>query len=756
MQPDKQGSSALNGPLTNQEFSTALDELVAIAKKGYDKNSEFFNPSDQWILGQMRIFQSLPENDRNAFLAEAEELDKQAKILNAEGKAAPKVWPDTAIRLDSGGLAFFSQLGVARRPDLTKYFIDGFDRNRDALAFDEENQDLFADILPIITTHLRNSISSESGVIQTDRQIGDVPGKSFHARQLLFGTRYPQLPYMWKQLTFELPEDELANEPDILEISIPNWLQDLSLPEALKEKVLAAGLDRLVFKAPTKGLSLHLGFDYMGEHKMGPLSIAMFKVKESNGLALQAALSMAHVKTIADDMNRTAIITTGPSLHGKSTLTVMLEFAKEGVSKLVGLQLDPHEGVYPMNDDIILLQPSTDAKSSKQIPYGIYGTENSFYAVPFGLTKEDDPITYDVLRGSPNSPNAQETLENVPVKPDGGNDATPDFMRNPVRNMRMVLSRAGLLKRKGVDNLLSHITGGVMKDAVHVPMEHTDKILWQGVMRQNTVVPPLVKLNAKQYIRSLMYGEAVQTGASTGAIGRPYVEYFSDPFIIGLEDDNANLLYKILTEIDESGMSQGFYMFNTGGLGADTNYEASGATYKKITRELTLQLQEALLREAIKFEFDEVLGIELASAIINKDGKEVVDLRKDWLPRNIYENKEYNNKVENLKHKRYYGDSQNDKAGILRYTRANNDIFDIDDIPLPSNDREAAWLVSFYWSLEQAYESIELLGQNTSESSNPNPQALSQVNAKLLSAAENGLVFNLRDKEILGKFGIDL
>ena len=38
-----------------------------------------------------------------------------------------------------------------------------------------------------------------------------------------------------------------------------------------------------------------------------------------------------------------------------------------------------------------------------------------------------------------------------------------------------------------------------------------------------------------------MYGEAVQMGAAIGAIGQPYVEYFSDPFIIGPEDENANL-----------------------------------------------------------------------------------------------------------------------------------------------------------------------------------------------------------------------
>ena len=40
----------------------------------------------------------------------------------------------------------FSQLGVVRRPDLTQYFVEGFTRNRDALAFSEENQRLFTEV----------------------------------------------------------------------------------------------------------------------------------------------------------------------------------------------------------------------------------------------------------------------------------------------------------------------------------------------------------------------------------------------------------------------------------------------------------------------------------------------------------------------------------------------------------------------------------------------------------------------------------
>ncbi|HAI09930.1 MAG TPA: hypothetical protein DCM17_11430, partial [Dehalococcoidia bacterium] len=69
--------------------------------------------------------------------------------------------------------------------------------------------------------------------------------------------------------------------------------------------------------------------------------------------------------------------------------------------------------------------------------------------------------------------------------------------------------------------------------------------------------------------------------------------YFSDPFIIGLEDDNASLLHNILREIEKGGMGQEYYVFNTGGVGADSNDEASGAKYRKIPRELTLLLQEA-------------------------------------------------------------------------------------------------------------------------------------------------------------------
>lgn len=739
--------SPLSGPEIVPDFEAALTRLCAIARGGQRTDSPLYNPSEEWIVARMPIFQDLPEQQRSELLAEAQALEAEAAEANAAGRASSKVWPETVFRLDNGGLAFFSQLGVVRRPDLTQYFVEGFTRNRDALAFSEDNQRLFTAVFHRVCEKMEAHFSSpnpdmEKGIVQTDRQICDAPGRSFHARQLLFGTRYMQAPYMWRRLTFDLPQDQWQEPPDILEVSVPHWMDDLDLDEALKAQLREAGITQLVFKAPTRGLSLHFGFDYVGEHKMGPLSIAMHQVKQKNGLAVQAALSMARVRKLDGDVANTALVTVGPSLHGKSTLTIMVELANSELAGVLNLNTDPEEGVYPMNDDIVLLQPLDDPIPSNRggrramISHAIDGTENNFYAVPFGLTRDDDPITYDTLRGAPGVTSPDETLENVPVHVDS---QEPNYLENPVRNMRMILSRRGLLQRKGAVGLISKITGGRLSDSVHVPMENTDRVFWQEVMRQNTVIPPLRRLSLEQYIRVLMYGEAVQMGAAIGAIGRPYVEYFSDPFIIGLEDENANLLYHVLQQLAWGGMPQEYYAFNTGGVGADSNEEASGSRYRKIPRELTMMLQEALLRNAVKFEYDGMLRSEVAVAILDADGNEVVDLREEWLPVNIYGEQDYAARVVELMRRRYYGRDQQDKAGILRYTKVVNTILDITDAPAPANERELSWLLSFYWSLDQAYETLDETAAHRSEGMRPVAYQLRELQRKFDAGLSNGL-----------------
>ena len=705
----------------------------------------------------MPVLQDFPDDRTESVLSEAARIEREGAEANEAGKAASRAGPEAVVRLDSGGLAFFSQLGVARRPDLTQYFIDGFTTNRDALAFDEDNQALFAEILPRITHYLEEHFASGDTVVQSDRQIGDAPGRSFHARQLVCGSRYLQLPYMWRQLTFELPDQQRTARPDILEVSLPTWLDDVELGEELKERVQKAGLSQLIFKAPTKGLSLHLGFDYVGEHKMGPLSIAMFLVKQTNGLAIQAALSMARVKNLKGNMKNTAMVTLGPSLHGKSTLTIMIELAGSELAQRLGLAGDPAEGIFPMNDDIVLLQElatsvhTTRNGSPVTITYGIDGTENNLYAVPFGLTYEDDPITHDVLRGTEDEPNAGETLENVPVDAVRGR---PDFLRNPVRNMRMVLSRPRLLARKDATHLLEEITDGAMSDSVHVPMEHTDRVFWQAVMRQNTVIPPLRRLSLKQYIRVLMYGEAVQMGAAAGAIGKPYVEYFSDPFIIGLEDENANQMYRILKELADGGLPQRYYVFNTGGLGAETNDEASGPHYKKIPRELTLMLQEALLREAVTFEYDPVLRSSVAVAVVDSNGQEIIDLRKEWLPAEIYGETDYARRVVELTRRRYYGRDIEDQAGILRYTKVDNQLIDLEDVPPPTTQREIACLLSFFWQVDEVRPTLDDLVSARAEGRRPNFDMLRRIGDKYRAGLQMGLDLSAENRTALQQLGI--
>ena len=757
MSSERQQQSPLAAPAVTPDFLKELDQLVGLASSGQKTDSQYFNPPNDWLFGHISVLQDLPEAQRAKILSEASRLDKEAEEANAAGRAATRAWPEVVVRLDSGGLAFFSQLGVVRRPDLTQYFIDGFPKNRDALAFNEDSQSLFAEVFTYINRYMAEQFSAGKTIVQSDRQICDAPGRSFHARQLLFGTRYVQIPLMWRQLTFELPQAEHTGKPHILEVSIPHWLEDLGLPDDLKARINESGLTKLVFKAPTKGLSLHLGFDYVGEHKMGPLSIAMFLVKQKQGLAIQAALSMARVKTLTNVVKNTAVITVGPSLHGKSTLTIMIELAKSELAQKLGLSEDPEEGVYPMNDDIVLLQPlaqlvDVDRQGKKvRITHGIDGTENNFYAMPFGLNQEEDPITFEAVRGTKEVPNDQETLENVPVNVQ---EATPNYLLNPVRNMRVTLSRPRLIARKNAQHLIETITEGGLSDSVHVPMENTDRIFWQAVMRQNTVIPPLRRLNMEQYIRVLMYGEAVQMGAAVGAIGRPYVEYFSDPFIIGLEDDNASLLHNILREIEKGGMGQEYYVFNTGGVGADSNDEASGAKYRKIPRELTLLLQEALLREAVIFEHDETLGSDIAVAVVNAQGETVLDLREGWIPKEIYGEDDYAARMRELSRRRYYSRDSQDKAGILRYTKVQDAMIDMADIPSPIEERELAWLLSFYWHVDQAYNTLPELVARLGEGRRPSAGRMAAIQSMYEAGLSQGLELSERGQGALEQVGI--
>ena len=96
--------SVLDGPTVNPVFREALDALVAVASQGQRRDSEFFNPSNDWLIDRMRMFHKLTDEEQRQILEEYHQINKESETANAEGKAARRSGPDVVFRLDTGGL----------------------------------------------------------------------------------------------------------------------------------------------------------------------------------------------------------------------------------------------------------------------------------------------------------------------------------------------------------------------------------------------------------------------------------------------------------------------------------------------------------------------------------------------------------------------------------------------------------------------------------------------------------------------------
>ena len=195
-------------------------------------------------------------------------------------------------------------------------------------------------------------------------------------------------------------------------------------------------------------------------------------------------------------------------------------------------------------------------------------------------------------------------------------------------------------------------------------------------------------------------------------------------------------------------------MFNTGGIGAESNEQAAGDRYRNIPKELTLMLQEALLRGAVSFEYDARLGSEIAVAIVNMRGEEVLDLRKEWLPRTIYGEVDYNRRVVELSRRRYYGRDPQDNAGILRYTKVTDALIDLDDIPTPTSERELAWLLSFYWHVDEAQDTLSFLADHRGEGTRPASHLLRELRRVYETSVAQGLQLENSTLRALGTLGV--
>ena len=132
----------------------------------------------------------------------------------------------------------------------------------------------------------------------------------------------------------------------------------------------------------------------------------------------------------------------------------------------------------------------------------------------------------------------------------------------------------------------------------------------------------------------------------------------------------------------------------------------------------------------------------------------MVDLRQEWLPVNIYGEEDYAARVVELMRRRYYGRDQQDKAGILRYTKVVNTILDITDAPAPANERELSWLLSFYWSLDQAYETLDETAAHRSEGMRPVAYQLRELQRKFDAGSTSGLSLDDVARRSLSDLGL--
>ena len=98
--------------------------------------------------------------------------------------------------------------------------------------------------------------------------------------------------------------------------------------------------------------------------------------------------------------------------------------------------------------------------------------------------------------------------------------------------------------------------------------------------------------------------------------------------------------------------------------------------------------------------------------------------------------------------------SPEDKAGILRYTKVVNGLYDLSDIPVPANERELAWLLSFFWNVDQAYNTIADLEAHRGEGSAPDATISQTLQEMYAKAVAGGLSLPAGSDAALGSLGI--
>lgn len=389
-------------------------------------------------------------------------------------------------------------------------------------------------ILEAAAGYLEEKIGSGEDLLVMDKMMGLHRDHSHHCRTIVT-PGYARMLVMWNKLIFELPPEIEDNEPDQVQIMIPEWAEYAASKGLPKVSILVDAVN---------GVTFALGSDYFGEVKKGHLRMAMYREKlrylagEGGGLGIHAGGKVIRAFDEArGKLEDKGALFFGLSGTGKTTLSVH------------HFWLDPGKGetVIIRQDDFFVLTDGAEA----------FGTEDNAYIKTEGLEPEGQPLLY----AGATSPNA--VLENVYIDP---GTLEPDFFTydHPHVPGGKCLNGRGIVIRHELDFTDDRID-----------LDRVDLIFF--ITRRETVIPPVMRLNTEQAAASFMLGESILTSAADPTkAGQSVLEVGTNPFIVGSKGEEGNIFYDILRKNPHIQC----FLFNTGGFGGrkvDVAAESLGA-----------------------------------------------------------------------------------------------------------------------------------------------------------------------------------
>ncbi len=318
---------------------------------------------------------------------------------------------------------------------------------------------------------------------------------------------------------------------------------------------------RKILVLPHQRATYILGTDYYGETKMATLRMAMHIAREDmRGVGLHAGSKKVILREEGSEtLTEKGLLVFGLSGTGKTTITT----ADHGFK-------DP-EGVEVLQDDINLLL--SDGRA--------LGTERNFYIKTDNVSKQE-PLLQAAMH-------KKAILENVWVNDDG--DVNFD-------NHAISTNGRALVPRRAIPN---------SSDRIDLP--RVDVVLFN--MRRY-VLPPVGRLiSPEQGAAYFMLGESTITSAEDPSrVGQAKRVVGFDPFVIDNPQKNGNRILQIL----QDNPSMQCYVLSTGRVG--------GAQGANITPEVTFACVEGLLRNSLRWRYDDILGYEIPESLPLSNWKE--------------------------------------------------------------------------------------------------------------------------------------